>query len=66
MQENIPDTIAAFGIALVANVVVLIVAASTFHNVGLVILTLQDAHALMEQVTSLSSSLPILALVTSS
>lgn len=50
IQENMRDTIAAFGIALIANVAVLIVAASTFHNVGLVILTLQDAHALMEQV----------------
>jgi hypothetical protein len=45
------DIIGAFGIALLANVAVLVVAASTFHNVGLVILTLQDAHALMEQVT---------------
>lgn len=50
-QENMRDIIGAFGIALLANIAVLVVAASTFHNVGLVILTLQDAHALMEQVT---------------
>lgn len=55
VQENMRDTIAAFGIALIANVAVLVVAASTFHNVGLVILTLQDAHALMEQVYLLVS-----------
>ncbi|KAG0574032.1 hypothetical protein KC19_VG229100 [Ceratodon purpureus] len=51
-QENMRDVIGAFGIALLANVAVLVVAASTFHNVGLVILNLQDAHALMEQILS--------------
>ncbi|KAG0597001.1 hypothetical protein M758_UG303000 [Ceratodon purpureus] len=51
-QNNMRDIIGAFGIALLANVAVLLVAASTFHNVGLVTSTLQDAHALMEQILS--------------
>lgn len=56
-QENMRDIIGAFGIALLANIAVLVVAASTFHNVGIVILTLQDAHALMEQVAFVLSFL---------
>lgn len=55
VQENMRDTIGAFAIAMLANLAVLVVAASTFHNVGLVILTLQDAYALMEQVFSFFS-----------
>lgn len=49
-QENLWDTARAFGIAMIANIAVLVVAATTFHNVGLVILNLQDANTLLEQV----------------
>ncbi|CAK9857323.1 unnamed protein product [Sphagnum jensenii] len=51
-EKSMWDTIGAFGFALVANAVLLIVAATSFYNTGLVVLTLQDAHALMEQVFS--------------
>jgi ethylene-insensitive protein 2 len=44
------DAIGAFGLATVAHVVLLIVSATSFYNAGLVVLTLQDAHALVEQV----------------
>lgn len=49
-QENLWDTARAFGLAMIANIAVLVVAATTFHNVGLVILNLQDANTLLEQV----------------
>jgi Mn2+/Fe2+ NRAMP family transporter len=49
-EKSMWDAIGAFGFALVANAVLLIVAATSFYNTGLVVLTLQDAHALMEQV----------------
>ncbi|CAK9254869.1 unnamed protein product [Sphagnum jensenii] len=51
-EKSMWDAIGAFGFALVANAVLLIVAATSFYNTGLVVLTLQDAHALMEQVFS--------------
>jgi Mn2+/Fe2+ NRAMP family transporter len=44
------DAIGAFGLATLANVVLLIVSATSFYNAGLVVLTLQDAHELVEQV----------------
>ncbi|CAM6021210.1 unnamed protein product [Sphagnum balticum] len=53
-EKSMWDAIGAFGFALVANAVLLIVAATSFYNTGLVVLTLQDAHALMEQVFSKS------------
>ncbi|CAM6071418.1 unnamed protein product [Sphagnum tenellum] len=51
-EKSMWDAIGAFGFALMANAVLLIVAATSFYNTGLVVLTLQDAHALMEQVFS--------------
>jgi ethylene-insensitive protein 2 len=49
-EKSMWDAIGAFGLATVANVVLLIVSATSFYNAGLVVLTLQDAHALVEQV----------------
>ncbi|CAM6008294.1 unnamed protein product, partial [Sphagnum balticum] len=53
-EKSMWDAIGAFGLATVANVVLLIVSATSFYNAGLVVLTLQDAHALVEQVFSKS------------
>ncbi|KAL3684831.1 hypothetical protein R1sor_002853 [Riccia sorocarpa] len=44
------DTVSSFSAVLVVNMTVLVVAVTTFHNAGLVVLTLQDAQALIEQV----------------
>ncbi len=49
-EKSMWDAIGAFGLATVAHVVLLIVSATSFYNAGLVVLTLQDAHALVEQV----------------
>ncbi|CAK9193212.1 unnamed protein product [Sphagnum troendelagicum] len=51
-ENSMRETIGAFGLALVANVALLIVTATSFYNAGLVVIRLQDAHALMEQVFS--------------
>ncbi|KAH8975941.1 hypothetical protein BDL97_01G186800 [Sphagnum fallax] len=51
-ENSMRETIGAFGLALVANVALLIVTATNFYNAGLVVIRLQDAHALMEQVFS--------------
>ncbi|CAM6043709.1 unnamed protein product, partial [Sphagnum compactum] len=53
-EKSMWDAVGAFGLATVANVVLLIVSATSFYNAGLVVLTLQDAHALVEQVFSKS------------
>ncbi|CAK9216437.1 unnamed protein product [Sphagnum troendelagicum] len=53
-EKSMWDAIGAFGLATVANVVLLIVSATSFYNAGLVVLTLQDAHELVEQVFSKS------------
>lgn len=55
-ENSMRETIGAFGLALVANVALLIVTATSFYNAGLVVIRLQDAHALMEQVTHLKEA----------
>ncbi|WIA38911.1 hypothetical protein OEZ86_005064 [Tetradesmus obliquus] len=49
---NFLDIAAALGLALLVNVAVLLVAAATFHQAGIVVETLQDAHDLMESLLS--------------
>jgi hypothetical protein len=51
-ENSMQETIGA----LVANAALLIVTATSFYNAGLVVITLQDAHALMEQVTHLKEA----------
>ncbi|KAL2652982.1 hypothetical protein R1flu_021110 [Riccia fluitans] len=56
-QYHLFDTLSSFTAVLVVNMTVLVVAVTTFHNAGLVVLTLQDAQALIEQVLN-NSVLP--------
>ncbi|KAF8064691.1 nramp2 [Scenedesmus sp. PABB004] len=53
---NFLDIAAALGLALVVNVAVLLVAAATFHQAGIVVETLQAAHDLMERILSSSAA----------
>jgi manganese transport protein len=47
---NFVDISCALGLALLVNVAVFLVAASTFHASGMTVSTLQDAHDLLEQI----------------
>lgn len=47
---NFVDIACALGLALLINVAVLLVAASTFHATGVGVTTLQGAHDLLEQI----------------
>ncbi|KAJ7548820.1 hypothetical protein O6H91_07G028500 [Diphasiastrum complanatum] len=55
-KHNLVEISFALGAAIMVNLAVLLVAAATFHNAGLVLLTLQDAHVLMQHVLSHSVS----------
>lgn len=56
MHHSIVDILTGSGATLLINLAVLSAAAAAFHNSGHVVITLQDAQALMEQVSDIQHS----------